>query len=315
MSQEPGRNDPCPCGSGKKYKQCCMDHPDENRMERRRQELAALDQETASAVAQWAGSKILEQTPFDFDSDPKTKAMTLFWALYDNGPKNHSWAYHFAELGFCTSEAMKAWINSQKAVWMGVWEVLDVEPGRWADLQCHVTNEKRRVYEHVGTLDLRRGQWIVARVVTHQGFSVMSGLYPVAFTPLHGMQLAAAILAYARSKLKFEFQQFLSTAQAARYAVKLFTLILTWQMHQKLYQTGSFVDAEGVIPEADYKDFAVKPSIKAVREEMKAQAEAAEAQATESQSEEAQSEESQSEEAQPVEQASGEVAESGEEPQ
>lgn len=22
--QEPGRNDPCPCGSGKKYKQCCL---------------------------------------------------------------------------------------------------------------------------------------------------------------------------------------------------------------------------------------------------------------------------------------------------
>lgn len=23
MSNQPGRNDPCPCGSGKKYKQCC----------------------------------------------------------------------------------------------------------------------------------------------------------------------------------------------------------------------------------------------------------------------------------------------------
>ncbi len=22
-----GRNDPCPCGSGKKYKQCCMSKP------------------------------------------------------------------------------------------------------------------------------------------------------------------------------------------------------------------------------------------------------------------------------------------------
>lgn len=22
--EEPGRNDPCPCGSGKKYKQCCL---------------------------------------------------------------------------------------------------------------------------------------------------------------------------------------------------------------------------------------------------------------------------------------------------
>lgn len=24
MSNAPGRNDPCPCGSGKKYKHCCM---------------------------------------------------------------------------------------------------------------------------------------------------------------------------------------------------------------------------------------------------------------------------------------------------
>jgi len=23
MADEPGRNDPCPCGSGKKYKHCC----------------------------------------------------------------------------------------------------------------------------------------------------------------------------------------------------------------------------------------------------------------------------------------------------
>jgi len=24
MSSKPGRNDPCPCGSGKKYKRCCL---------------------------------------------------------------------------------------------------------------------------------------------------------------------------------------------------------------------------------------------------------------------------------------------------
>lgn len=24
MTEKAGRNDPCPCGSGKKYKQCCM---------------------------------------------------------------------------------------------------------------------------------------------------------------------------------------------------------------------------------------------------------------------------------------------------
>ncbi|PCI09340.1 MAG: hypothetical protein COB77_00020 [Gammaproteobacteria bacterium] len=28
MSDRTGRNDPCPCGSGKKYKKCCMSESD-----------------------------------------------------------------------------------------------------------------------------------------------------------------------------------------------------------------------------------------------------------------------------------------------
>ncbi len=27
MNEKIGRNDPCPCGSGKKYKQCCINKP------------------------------------------------------------------------------------------------------------------------------------------------------------------------------------------------------------------------------------------------------------------------------------------------
>ncbi len=27
MAEKTGRNDPCPCGSGKKYKQCCLKMP------------------------------------------------------------------------------------------------------------------------------------------------------------------------------------------------------------------------------------------------------------------------------------------------
>lgn len=27
MNTKVGRNDPCPCGSGKKYKQCCLNKP------------------------------------------------------------------------------------------------------------------------------------------------------------------------------------------------------------------------------------------------------------------------------------------------
>ncbi|PTB17092.1 hypothetical protein C9I57_30045 [Trinickia symbiotica] len=28
MPHRPGRNDPCPCGSGKKYKHCCLNAAD-----------------------------------------------------------------------------------------------------------------------------------------------------------------------------------------------------------------------------------------------------------------------------------------------
>lgn len=30
-AEEPGRNDPCPCGSGKKYKQCCLKKKDKKK--------------------------------------------------------------------------------------------------------------------------------------------------------------------------------------------------------------------------------------------------------------------------------------------
>ncbi len=32
MSHKIGRNDPCPCGSGKKYKKCCIQHIEEQHM-------------------------------------------------------------------------------------------------------------------------------------------------------------------------------------------------------------------------------------------------------------------------------------------
>jgi hypothetical protein len=49
--QHTGRNDPCPCGSGKKYKRCCLDR-DETRVRRARAEsAAALARSSAPASA------------------------------------------------------------------------------------------------------------------------------------------------------------------------------------------------------------------------------------------------------------------------
>ena len=35
MIDKPGRNDPCPCGSGRKYKQCCLAKADASMVDKK----------------------------------------------------------------------------------------------------------------------------------------------------------------------------------------------------------------------------------------------------------------------------------------
>lgn len=46
MSNTPGRNEPCPCGSGKKYKRCCLPTDEADERERARQQGLFVDDVT-----------------------------------------------------------------------------------------------------------------------------------------------------------------------------------------------------------------------------------------------------------------------------
>ena len=52
----PGRNDPCPCGSGKKYKQCCLDKDEAKAREARAKEAAAAPADKPAAPEAAAGT-------------------------------------------------------------------------------------------------------------------------------------------------------------------------------------------------------------------------------------------------------------------
>jgi tetratricopeptide (TPR) repeat protein len=49
MTTKIGRNDPCPCGSGKKYKRCCLEEDEQHERETRVAFAAALAAEEAEA--------------------------------------------------------------------------------------------------------------------------------------------------------------------------------------------------------------------------------------------------------------------------
>ena len=59
MSKKPGRNDPCSCGSGKKYKRCCLPKDE------------AAARETARQQALFAGDAAFDDPEFDEDDDPE----------------------------------------------------------------------------------------------------------------------------------------------------------------------------------------------------------------------------------------------------
>ena len=55
----PGRNDPCPCGSGKKYKRCCLDR---DQAATRATPAAKQTEREASAANRWTRDEELQDT-------------------------------------------------------------------------------------------------------------------------------------------------------------------------------------------------------------------------------------------------------------
>jgi hypothetical protein len=62
-----GRNEPCPCGSGRKYKQCCLDKDEAKARQARAKEAekAAKEAEKAQKAAEKAGKKSDDKKPGD----------------------------------------------------------------------------------------------------------------------------------------------------------------------------------------------------------------------------------------------------------
>jgi hypothetical protein len=96
------------------------------------------------------------------------------------------------------SKADIAWLNAQRAAWLSVWEVLDVEPGRSLTLRDLLTNETRVVWETQTSLSLVKRDAVLGRVVDHKGTSVLCGLHPGPLPPSD----AAAVAEQMRSRLR-----------------------------------------------------------------------------------------------------------------
>ncbi len=203
----PGRNDPCPCGSGRKYKHCCgMRPPDELAEAGRR--IRRLQEDIEPRIFRYSrdvfGESFAEDAWHEFvlefeDIAPDGPELQLFlpWAIYEWTPElPESLRLEGVPNRLSISEVFlgvhdSALLPAEKQYLLAVsrspfsfHDVLEVEPGRRLLLRDVLLQTERDVFEQSGSKTLRVGDILYGRVVQFESVALLIGSGSVAFPPI-----------------------------------------------------------------------------------------------------------------------------------
>jgi hypothetical protein len=187
---EIGRNEPCPCGSGKKYKRCCLPK-DEAAKRPPGHDLHELDHQLFNEMGSWARRRFQAETagvyneyPIDFGERDEHLSLFGAWVTYERKIEGRALAdWYIEERGRNLMMNGRAWLTAQLASWLSVWEVVEVEPGKSLHLRDQLTGIERVVSELRASQSLSRHLLVLARVVDYEGLSVLVGIHPQPLTP------------------------------------------------------------------------------------------------------------------------------------
>lgn len=187
-----GRNDPCPCGSGKKYKKCCL-----NKDEARKSEKTSVTPKEIKLRDQLVSFSAKERYKKDFE-----KAYRLFWrrpfkeplVLGENEEADFGffadWFIHDFTLknGLTIieefnqdkkeklSDEERFLLKYEMASYLSLYEVISVTPEVGLRLKDLFTGEEMDILEVKGTLTLVKWDVIFARVIRMGPVNKLSGL-------------------------------------------------------------------------------------------------------------------------------------------
>jgi hypothetical protein len=205
----PGRNDPCPCGSGKKYKHCCLlKHtgatPEDLAWRRLRRTIEGLDVELMRFARATLGAGLIDEAWRDFTGaeaqqfDPETVHLQVFlpWFFYGWTPDpadsaRQEWAAReqtvaqafLAESRHPLDALARRYLQAATAAAFSFHDVLRCDPGRGMRLRDILMGTEHEVIEHLGSQTLQAGDIVLAQVITVEGLSVLDGMAPFAIPP------------------------------------------------------------------------------------------------------------------------------------
>lgn len=198
-----GRNDPCPCGSGRKYKKCCLARDEAQRgPSAARAQVHQRDGEFVQMLADWGLERFgSEAYRFfdDFDDVETEPALAWPWSVYGHRIDGQPIvAWYLASEGARLPAADRAWLEAQSEAWLSVWEVREVEPGVALVLEDLLTGETRRVLEVAGSNVLEVRYALLGRIVEHGGHAYLCGNHSRPLPP----RAAAVVVERARARLR-----------------------------------------------------------------------------------------------------------------
>ena len=209
----PGRNDPCPCGSGKKYKHCCLAVAEDAdfTFRRLRQTHAAVIPRLTEYALEALGPELFHEAwlefndhqttePFDFES-PMT-VLFMPWLLFnfiieirppgEKDPVETTAAEMFllTEVKSLNSDEQTLLRTSARCPYT-LCELTEVKPGvgmRLLDLLRRIEYE---VIEHAASETLKRGEIIYCATSEMWGIKQNVGTGPFALRPTAKLQVIA----------------------------------------------------------------------------------------------------------------------------
>ena len=193
--KKPGRNDPCPCGSGKKYKQCCLKTEQtpvtSGRSEAVPKALDWLLTKHGKAVREaiddgfFAGldddeyEMLRDRTGDSFDG---IMVNAMEWLLAEGFITVHGQKRRVSELllgrgGPLLAAEQRQWLENLVTAPLGLYEVIEVVPGESLRLRDALFPERAPILvrEKAGSRQMVQFDLIVARILPVEDYFQLSG--------------------------------------------------------------------------------------------------------------------------------------------
>jgi uncharacterized protein (DUF2384 family) len=204
-----GRNDPCPCGSGKKYKRCCLsvqsaaeDAPADPTWRRLRALLNGHANEMLRFIGKAYGPSAMLEAWDVFgggdELDPRSPLMQLFvsWFLHCWAPDQHDTevldkslhgvvptSAYLAAKGRRLDPLLRRYLESVLAAPFSFFEVLACDPGSGMTLRNVMTKEEHAVAERSASLGMQRGDLLFGQLASVDRLTLLEACNGFAISP------------------------------------------------------------------------------------------------------------------------------------